>query len=115
MILKGYLFGIGYALVCLLLSLALYKFGLPKKYTRKVVHILVGFEWMILYHFMGAGVHFLAVCIIFLVLLTVAYKGKLMPMISSDSDNAPGTVYYAIAMTGVALLEPISRGSECLI
>ena len=104
MILKGYLFGIGYALVCLALSLALYKLGLPKKYTRKVVHILFGFEWMILYHFMGAGVHFLAVCIIFLVLLTVAYKGKLMPMISSDSDNAPGTVYYAMAMTGVALV-----------
>ena len=102
MILKGYIFGIGYALVCLLLSLALYKLGLPKKYTRKVVHILVGFEWVILYHYMGAGVHFLAVCILFLLLLTVAYKGRLMPMISSDDDNAPGTVYYAAAMTGVA-------------
>ena len=51
---------------------------------------------------MGAGVHFLAVCIIFLLLLAVAYKGRLMPMISSDDDNAPGTVYYAVAMTGVA-------------
>jgi uncharacterized protein (TIGR00297 family) len=104
MILKGYLFGIGYALVCLLLSLSLYKLGLPKKYTRKVVHILVGFEWVILYHYMGAGVHFLAVCILFLLLLTVAYKGRLMPMISSDDDNAPGTVYYAAAMTGVSAL-----------
>ena len=102
MILKGYIFGIGYALVCLMLSLLLYKLGLPKKYTRKVVHILVGFEWVILYHFMGAGVHFLAVCILFLLLLLVAYKGSLMPMISSDDDNAPGTVYYAAAMTGVA-------------
>ena len=27
-----------------------------------------------------------------------------MPMISSDSDNAPGTVYYALAMTGVAVV-----------
>ena len=102
MILKGYLFGIGYASLCLLLSLVLYKLGLPKKYTRKVVHILVGFEWVILYHFMGAGVHFLSVCLLFLLLLIIAYKGKLMPMISSDSDNAPGTVYYAAAMTGVA-------------
>jgi uncharacterized protein (TIGR00297 family) len=51
---------------------------------------------------MGAGVHFLAVCILFLLLLTVAYRGKLMPMISSDSDNAPGTVYYAVAMAGLA-------------
>ena len=102
MILKGYLFGIGYAAVCLVLSFILYKLGLPKRYTRKVVHILVGLEWVILYHFMGAGVHFLAVCILFLLLLLVAYKGRLMPMISSESDNAPGTVYYAVAMTGVA-------------
>ena len=104
MILKGYIFGIAYALACLLLSLVLYKLGLPKKYTRKAVHILVGFEWVILYHFMGAGVHFLAVCILFLLLLLIAYKGSLMPMISSDDDNAPGTVYYAVAMAGVALL-----------
>ena len=27
-----------------------------------------------------------------------------MPMISSDADNAPGTVYYAVAMTGVAIV-----------
>ena len=102
MVLKGYLFGIGYAMICLLLSFILYKLGLPKKYTRKAVHILVGFEWVILYHFIGAGIHFLAVCVLFLLLLTVAYKGRLMPMISSEADNAPGTVYYAVAMTGVA-------------
>ena len=102
MIAKGYVFGIGYALVCLLLSLIIYKFGVPKKYTRKFVHIFVGFEWYILYTFMGAGVHFLAVCLFFLVLLTVAHFKKLMPMIASEGDNSPGTVYYAVAMTGVA-------------
>lgn len=104
MIFKGYIFGIGYALICLLLSFALYKLGVSKKYTRKVVHILVGFEWIILYRFFGAGLHFLSVCVLFLILLIVAYKGKLMPMIASDSDNAPGTVYYAAAMTGVAIV-----------
>ncbi len=102
MILQGYIYGIGYALICLLVSFVLYKLGMPKKYTRKVVHVLVGFEWVILYNYMGAGVHFLAVCVLFLLLLAIAYKGRLMPMISSDADNAPGTVYYALAMTGVA-------------
>ena len=104
MILKGYLFSLGYGIACLLLSLVLYKLGLEKKYSRKVVHILVGFEWVILYHFFGAGLHFLAVCLAFTALLIIAYKGKLMPMISSEGDNAPGTVYYGIAMTGVAIL-----------
>ena len=104
MVIQGYLFGISYGVVCLLASLLFYKLGLPKKYTRKLVHILVGFEWFILYSFLGAGVHFLAVCLFFLALLIVAYKGNLMPMISSDGDNAPGTVYYAVAMTGVAIV-----------
>jgi len=104
MIFKGYLFSILYGVACLLLSLIVYKLGLPKKYARKLVHILVGFEWVILYRFFGAGLHFLVVCIFFTVLLAISHFKKLMPMISSDGDNAPGTVYYGVAMTGVAIV-----------
>ena len=104
MIFKGYLFGVLYGLLCLALSLTVYKLGVPKKYTRKIVHILVGFEWVILNYFLGAGIHFFAVCIIFLALLIVEYRFKLMPMISSEGDNSPGTVYYAVAMSIVALV-----------
>lgn len=104
MIFQGYLFSVLYVFACLALALLLHKVGLPKKYTRKVVHILVGFEWCILYHFHGAGIHFLIVCLFFLIVLAVAYKGNLMPMISSDGENAPGTVYYAVAMSGVAIV-----------
>ena len=102
MITKGYIFSIFYALLCLLLAFVLYKFGVTKKTTRKVVHILVGFEWVILNHFMGASIHFLVVCLSFLVLLFVSHRNNLMPMISSDGDNAPGTVYYAVAMSIMA-------------
>ncbi|MBQ8321677.1 MAG: DUF92 domain-containing protein [Clostridia bacterium] len=109
MILKGYIFSIAYVLVCVLAALAAYKLGVPKKFTRKIVHILVGFEWVILYHFFGVSVHFLIVCLIFLTLLAIDYKVKLVPAMSSDGDNAPGTVYYAVAMTvmaSVSLLLP---------
>lgn len=99
MILKGYIFSILYGVFCLLLGFALYKSGISKKITRKIVHIIIGFEWVILYHFMGAGIHFFAVCLIFLTLLVLSYKKNLLPMISSDADNAPGTVYYALAMS----------------
>lgn len=104
MLFKGYLFSVIYAAVCLALGFGLYKAGVPKKITRKLVHILVGFEWVILYHFMGAGLHFLFVCLFFLAILTVAYHKKLMPMIASDGENAPGTVYYALAMSVMALI-----------
>ena len=104
MILTGYLTGLLYAALCLLAAAIAYRLGMPKKFTRKIVHILVGFEWVILYHFIGAGIHFLIVCIFFLILLIASHKSKIMSMISSDSDNSPGTIYYAAAMTGVALV-----------
>ncbi len=105
MILKGYVFSILYALACIALAMAVSKIGVPKKYTRKLVHILVGFEWVILTHYMGAGsLHFLAVCLLFTLLLYGDYKLKLVPAMSSDSDNAPGTVYYAVAMSIMAVV-----------
>ena len=100
----GYVGALGYGLLCLLLSMIAYKAGVPKKYTRKIVHILVGFEWVILYHTVGQGLHFIAVCLIFTALLAVSYKKSLMPMISSEGDNAPGTVYYAVAMTVMSVI-----------
>ena len=104
MIIKGYIFSVLYVLVVLLFAQILYKLGLPKKYTRKLVHILVGFEWLILYHFFGGGIHTFLVCLFFLILLLVEYRVKLLPMMSSDDDNAPGTVYYALAMTLVSFV-----------
>ena len=104
MILKGYLFSFLYGALCLLLGGILHKCGVPQKITRKIVHILVGFEWIILYNFVGATYHFLIVCIAFLLLLLFVYKKRMMPMIQSEGDNAPGTVYYAVAMSIMALV-----------
>ncbi len=105
MILKGYIFSILYAAIVVAVGMLLSKLGVPKKYTRKFVHIFVGFEWVILFHFMGSpSVHFLAVCLIFFALLFCEYKLKFIPAMSSDGDNAPGTVYYAVAMSVLAFI-----------
>lgn len=100
----GYLTSVLYAGLCILAGLVLYKFGVPKKFTRKLVHILVGFEWVILYYFMGVSVHFLIVCLFFFGVLFADYRLKLVPAMSSDGENAPGTVYYAVAMSVMATL-----------
>ena len=63
MILCGYIFSVLYGLLCLGIAVAVYKLGVPKRYTRKIVHILVGFEWVILYHTVGVGIHFVAVAV----------------------------------------------------
>ena len=104
MIFLGYFCALVYGVICLALASLLYKLGVPKKYTRKVVHILIGAEWFILYHTVGMSIHFIAVCLIFTALIWISYAKSLMPMISSDKDNAPGTVYYCISMTVMSVI-----------
>ena len=102
MIAIGYILAFLYGIFCLALAHVAYKLGMPKIYTRKLVHVLVGFEWVILYFFHGASIHSLIVCLAFLALLFVVSRKNLMPMISSESDNSLGTVYYAVAMSIMA-------------
>ena len=109
MIATGYLLSFGYGVLCLLAAFLLSCLGVKKAITRKLVHIFIGFEWVILYLFHGATYHFLIVCLAFLALLIVAYKKKLLQMISSDGDNAPGTVYYAVSMSLMALASLIDQ------
>lgn len=104
MIFYGYLFSLLYGGLCLALGLFAYKLGMNKKYTRKLVHILVGFEWVILHHFMGNSIHFLVVCLIFTGLLLLSHVRHLMPMISSEGENSSGTVYYGVSMSVMSLI-----------
>lgn len=109
MILKGYVFSLLYAISCVLLGTSAHKLGLKKQYSRKIVHILVGAEWIILYDYVGVSVHFLAVCLACTAALLLDYIFKILPAMSSDGDNAPGTVYYGVAMSilaGASLIEP---------
>ena len=99
MILLGFAAAFIYGAICLLASVIFGKLGMPKKLTRKFVHVFVGFEWVILYVSFGPGWYSFAVCAAFTALLLFSYYYKLMPAISSDEDNAPGTVYYGVAMT----------------
>ena len=105
----GYVFAILFGALCLVLSYLANRLGMPQKYTRKLVHVVIGFEWAILYAFMGAGIHSLIVCLIFLALLIVSYFKKLLPMIASDGENAPGTVYYAASMSVIASTSPSKK------
>ena len=103
-ILFGYIWAVVYVFAAIFVALFFYKIGLSKKYTRKIVHILVGFEWYILYTFMGNSYHFFIVCAVFTVLLAVSHFAKLLPAMSSDGDNNPGTVYYGLSMTVMSFI-----------
>ena len=103
-IILGYVLAVVYVLFAIGIALLFYKFGLPKKFTRKIVHILVAFEWVILSHFMGNSYHFLVVCVVFTAGLALSYFKKLLPAMSSDGENDPGTVYYGLSMTAMIII-----------
>ena len=106
MILKGYLFSLAYGIFCIVLSGLFYKLGVKTTYTRKITHILIGFEWVILYHYFATTIHFTIICFIFLSILLISYICNMFPQLSSQKENAPGTIYYGIAMSimGIAIL-----------
>ena len=99
MILKGYLFSLLYGMFCILASALAHRMGVKSVYTRKITHILVGFEWVILNHYFGASIHFLIICLVFTLVICILHKTKLVPSLSSDEENSLGTIYYCIAMT----------------
>lgn len=103
MILKGYLLALLYGALVLLGGALAYRLRLPKPYCRKLVHILIGGEFVILSHHFGTSLHFLIVALGFTLLLLVNLKARLLPMMSSDADNDPGTLYYGVSMSTLAL------------
>ena len=102
MIFYGYLFAFLYAFFILGIGALAYKLGLDRKYSRKIVHILIGFEWFIFSKTVGASLHFIIICLLFLAFLALVYRKNWLPMMSSAQDNAKGTVFYAVSMTLMA-------------
>lgn len=109
MILKGYLLSLIYGLFCIAVSVVAHKLGLRSIYARKITHILIGFEWVILSQCFGQSIHFVIVCLAFTALVSAIYMFDALPSLSSKGDNSRGTIYYCIAMTvmsAITLLFP---------
>ena len=104
MILRGYLFSLLYGIACILVSMIVGKLGVKSVYTRKITHILIGIEWVILEHYLGASIHFVIICLIFTAIISVIYITNLVPSLSSDEENSRGTIYYCLAMTVMSIV-----------
>ena len=103
MLALGYLLAFLYGALVIALGALAYRLGLPKPYCRKLVHILIGGELCILSHFFGTSLHMLLVALLFTGALLLNYKKRLLPMMASDADNDPGTLYYGVSMSSLAL------------
>lgn len=96
----GYLASLGYlAVIIAFFEIIRKKFKLNVEITRKILHILIGFTWVIMDIFWGVSYHQIIMCALFVVINALSLKFKIFSSIErSNEKNHFGTVYYAVAM-----------------
>lgn len=104
MIFSGYLLSLFYGIFCIGISVIAHKLGVKSAYTRKITHILIGFEWVILQKFFGSSIHFIIVCLIFTAVVSVMHITGIVPSLKSKEENSRGTIYYCVAMTVMSII-----------
>lgn len=73
--------------------------------ARKIIHILMCFDWFIMYHFFGTSFHWIILCGTLFVLLLIFY-----PYIKSISDlnnKVSGSILYALIATIFSIISYI--------
>lgn len=99
MVFVGYAVTLGYlAFIILFFGFVNKKFKVDVEITRKVLHILIGFTWVLMDVFWSLSYHQIIMCALFVVVNALSRKYKIFSGIERDNDNHPGTVYYALAM-----------------
>lgn len=105
MILEGYLLSYGYLFaVILLIGLLQKRFRFDIEISRKLIHLFIGFVWLILHHYFVDTIHFVIIPLSFVFINYFSYKFKIFKMFEreSGSKNHLGTVYYAASITIMA-------------
>ena len=109
----GYILTFGWVFLVLGLT-QLLKRALPlgDEGSRKLVHIAVAFAWLPMYFCFGASWHLLLPPAVMTVLNYISYRtGLFSAMERSDAARqSPGTVYYALSMTVMALVSVLRPG-----
>jgi len=103
MILTGYFVIYLYISMLLLIAYVLNKqFKVRLIITRKFVHIMVSFTWLLLYYFMDSTIHILIPPLSFIALNYISYKRNIFKGI--EDRESLGTVYYPISVFIMALV-----------
>ena len=101
MIVKGYIYTYLYIFLVLGVASLLYKKG-NGGVTRKIIHIGVSFYYVFFYKYFGTSIHIIIVPITFIILNYISYKKNILK--SMEEENSPGTVYYAVSSTILAIV-----------
>ena len=74
------------------------------EFSRKLIHLFIGFVWLILYKYFTGTIHFVIIPLSFVFINYLSYKFKIFKMFERESGNKNhlGTVYYAASITVLA-------------
>ena len=106
-ILLGYILTFGWVFLMLGLTLVLKKAThADDEISRKIIHVSVAFAWIPMYLCFGTSWHLIVPPACFIVLNYISYKKDLFTAMerSDKSKQSPGTVYYAVSMSFMALV-----------
>ena len=107
----GYLIGYAYLFAIILGVGAAYKIiKFPAELSRKLIHILICFTWLVLYRFFEGSPQILVMPASFIIINLLSLKFKFFKGMEREGEKStPGTVYYAAAITalmGLSLILP---------
>ncbi len=94
----------------------------PKEIVRKVLHMLIGFEYLVLYHFFGASWQIVVIPATFVVFNTLLFRFKWFETMDRGKGEHAGVIYYAVSITALSFvtaclpqfLYPFGVGVFCL-
>ena len=97
----GYLIGYLYLFGVILGVGAAYKvFKFPSELSRKLIHILICFTWLVLYNFFEGSWQILVMPVSFVIINALSLKFRFFKGMEREGEKStPGTVYYAMAIT----------------
>lgn len=107
----GYLIGYAFLFGVILGVGAAYKaFRFPPELSRKLIHILICFTWLVLYRFFAGSWQVLVMPVSFVIINALSLKYRFFKGMEREGEKStPGTVYYALAITllmGLSLVLP---------
>lgn len=101
---------LGYALIFIYVSIFIFAIGplvmkfFGQEISRKVIHISLFALWFFVDAFFKLTIHQIVVPLVFLLINLLSYKFKFFKSIERDVDNSPGTVYFAVAISLIAII-----------
>ena len=101
----GYLLTYIYVFVILIiLGIMKQKKIISGQTSRKLIHILMGFTWIIMTHFFKTNIHIIILPITMVIFNFISYKFNIIKSMEQENKDSKGTIYYALSFVILAII-----------